>query len=231
MDFSAYILDSLLPANMCGDNGTAFFGSMGDEKNDLQLRTTQSVLLRFPTKTHPTALPNCGVERQIERGPEESDESYATRLESGFDLWKWSGTDRGILTAMDTSGVPAPLDILPGEDWPSDWKQDGLCWVVSGREWDPLDTSHWAKFFVLVSANSIAGANAGTWASGVQPVWQTQIRKWKDAQATCPAVYVISSPQDWANIWAPTGFWGDGDEGDWEDGSQYPVTAIDIGES
>lgn len=225
-----YITESLAPGFLQGPNGRAFLEALGEEKDELKSQWLDAVKLRYPSKADPSSYPLHMQRRGLDIMPGETNDQILSRILDAFNLWEWSGTDRGVLTALGTAGVPVNLDTLPGGVWPTDWKPSGCAWIIDNSEWDPADTTHWAKFYILICSVPIT-ADPYAWSALYSPFWIQQIRKWKDAQATCPSVFVITNPVGWADIWAPTGFWDDDDEGNWsDDADAYPIGKIDIGE-
>lgn len=80
-------------------------GAMPDVLNEW---VRQGVRARMPGAGTPTALPFLGADRQIERGPEESDESYAARIRRAFDSWRIAGSPFELLAQLRAFFLPSP---------------------------------------------------------------------------------------------------------------------------
>lgn len=71
----------------------------------------EGVKARMPGVGSADALPLIGADRQIERGPTESEESYAARLSGAFDTWRVMGNPRPLLEQLRAYFLPSPPPI------------------------------------------------------------------------------------------------------------------------
>jgi hypothetical protein len=88
-------------------------GLVLDATND-QIR--EGVRARMPGEGTPDALPFIGNDRQIDRGPRESADSYAARLREAFDTWRAAGSARAMLGQLRAyflgTASPPPIRIV-----------------------------------------------------------------------------------------------------------------------
>lgn len=71
----------------------------------------EGIKARMPGVGTPEALPRIGNDRQIDRGPSESDESYAARLSAAFDTWRVAGNPAPLLEQLRAYFLPTPPPI------------------------------------------------------------------------------------------------------------------------
>lgn len=93
-------LFEMSPPWLRDDVGGTILKAFGTVLDALSDRTRQGVKLRFPEVGSPTALGYTGTDRDIERGPTQSDEGYAIQLRQAFDTWRNAGGGRTILTQL-----------------------------------------------------------------------------------------------------------------------------------
>jgi hypothetical protein len=106
-------------------------GAAYDAQRD---RILQGVLARFPTAgqldTDPTsstfgqlltaptdALDEIGADRELRRGPGESDAAYAARLLAAWDIWPFAGSHYGVLRALKIAGYVGAITLQDNGRW------------------------------------------------------------------------------------------------------------------
>lgn len=80
---------------------------LGDQKDDFEVYTRESVQARFISVASPDILEKIGGERQLPRGPIETVASYRARLIAAFETWVFAGTSLGLLRALHYQGYTA----------------------------------------------------------------------------------------------------------------------------
>jgi len=95
---------ALAPSWLRGRTGEAWLRAEGDAKDAFMQRARYGVRARFISVAPSDALPAIGEERQLARGPTDTDATYAARLVAAWDLWLWAGTPTGILRALGVLG-------------------------------------------------------------------------------------------------------------------------------
>ncbi len=74
---------------------------------------TEGIQAAFPGVGTPDALGHIGNDRQIDRGPNESDDDYAARLSASFDTWRGAGNAFTILPELAAFFSPStPTRVL-----------------------------------------------------------------------------------------------------------------------
>lgn len=96
----------LLPPWLKDDDSLALARGFGDVKDAITRRLQDAILNRFPTYASPEGLALIGAERQIPRGPTDTDAVYAARLVAAWQLWPFAGTATGLLRALHYAGYP-----------------------------------------------------------------------------------------------------------------------------
>lgn len=81
------------------------FGGLEDAFADQVRASIKSKILKSGFVT-PDALAQLGVERQIPRGPFDSDLVYELRLWNAWNTWPFAGSAFGLLTALSEAGYP-----------------------------------------------------------------------------------------------------------------------------
>jgi hypothetical protein len=91
--------------------GRAVLGELGGVIDDAIDRAKQAVKARFPLVTPSDGLEPIGSERMLDRGPTESDLSFATRCHRAWELWARAGTPLGLLLALHYGGFPGGVIV------------------------------------------------------------------------------------------------------------------------
>ncbi len=247
------LLEWSTPPWLLGTWGRRWVTSVGSVLDPFVTRAKEATKTRFVLLAPSDALPLIGVERAIERGLDEADARYRSRLHAAWLTWKWSGTVYGMLMSLDAHGLEAgPVGAFdPWGEWPTDWPVESHVWYTETTDWAPDDppygtSADWWRFWFLINAyaeaitTDLLWNSPGTWDDGgvwdlgtwdgailtSQSVetWRQQIRKWKTAGTTCHSMYFITSSGGWADIWGPFGAWDGLDEGVWNGNvSEIPV--------
>lgn len=201
----------LAPPWFQGPFGAALLRQFGAAKDDLRDRTTQAVRARFPTLAPSDAQDLIGRERQIARGPGESNALYGERLRHAWEAWGLAGSWLGLLRILRASGY----DNIVGVQWNGRYAQlDGSDNLVLGdlgvcQTRDPphpgwvfdVAETFWSRFMLVVPTST----PIFTTPSG-QATLNQIVRLWKPAVATFMGTVIINSGRIWG--W-PVQTWGD----------------------
>jgi hypothetical protein len=90
----------LSPTWLLQPMGKSLEGALGDMKDGLTDRSKLAVFARLPALSPPDGLSSIGFERQILRGPTESDAAFSARLISAWSTWPYAATPFGLLLAL-----------------------------------------------------------------------------------------------------------------------------------
>ena len=102
--------------------GKAFLAAHGVVLDDLVDRVKQAVKVRFPGLAPSDALGPLANERLLDRGPSETNESFATRLQKAWNVWPFVGTATGLLIALHFAGFTDAVLV----------QQNGLAYKITG---------------------------------------------------------------------------------------------------
>jgi hypothetical protein len=117
-------LRAITPAWLSRPKGAAWLRAMGDEKDTTVARAKDAVKQRFFELADRDAQALGGQERQIVRGPLETNATYGERLVGAWDAWSWAGTAKGLLEAMKGAGLPlAVIETYGGLQY---WLEDSV---------------------------------------------------------------------------------------------------------
>ena len=211
--FVQWAEEALSPPWLQRQWGTAWMDAFAEEKDAVQSWMAWGVQARFASLAPSDALPLISQNRQIEIRVGESEADFRERLQLPFSTWKWSGTDRGVLAALGGTGwtVTFGAGFSP---WPLVLPVSGNVWMFAASNWSPEDADvSWASRFWFLCDGNAQGITVPT--DDQVDMWKRVIRKWKSAETTCPALYIVTSAGGWADAWGSTGSWGDADEGVW----------------
>jgi hypothetical protein len=227
--FVEYATEVLSPPRLRGPWGTKWVTAFAAEYDWLKKRLTQGVLARYPRFCPADGLALIGWERQIQRAPGESNESYATRLGAAWETWEWSGTGPGILAGIASCGIATPT-WGAGPEWPDGWETgDGYVWLLPLRCFltpPSGSSSDFARFWVVVDHYALLGAPhvrgeagfvRGPWgargtllAPGQWQAMKKAIRKWRGAGETCIEAVFCVTDNGVGDLRAPLWRRGDG---------------------
>jgi hypothetical protein len=114
-------LQSLQSKWLQGQQSQVYFGALGGTLDDQNSLLKQAVKCRFPTVAPSDALAAIGDERQLDRGPAETDPGYALRTRAAWNQWPFAGTWPGLLTALHYAGFSGGVIV----------QQNGLYYTYS----------------------------------------------------------------------------------------------------
>lgn len=182
----------LSPPWLQAERGAAFQDALGSVQDELIEAAKTAALVGHPEHAPADALGLIGDERQVERGPDDSDESYRERLRIAYETWRWAGTRRGLLTALNESAGLSTVDVITNRDW-QPAPPDG-------------DTAKWARFHLVIAQPHVFDDD-GLWADDSywfddDGLWGTTaseadvarihrlISAWKPGNARCLGIVV-----------------------------------------
>ncbi|MGW8285744.1 MAG: hypothetical protein ACWGPR_08500 [Candidatus Deferrimicrobiaceae bacterium] len=196
----------VMPPWLAGPVGQRYIGTccsltnhIGLEGDTLALRAAQ---LTNPDQP-PDAISRLGAERQLDRGPTETDAQYKARLNDAWTAWEYAGAAYSITSQLALIGLTA--EVKQNTDW--DW--DG-------------NTAAWARFWVVVTSHpwttSWQWGDGSVWGGGqtwgstasIQEVQTVQsiVAQWKPAHCFCDKIIIVVNSSQWA-IEQPDGTWDD----------------------
>jgi hypothetical protein len=169
----------IVPDWLRGENGAAFLYSIGLQLDGLTDALVAGVQLRFPGRYSEESLPLLGRQRRIRRGPDETSEAYATRLNRWLDDHKFRGGPYALLEQLrafwgDT--FDAELVYYSGRRFSmavgGSISRDDIEWTFDAN------AAKWARWWLFIHwPESIAGDGAwddpGTWDDG--GVWDSTL--------------------------------------------------------
>lgn len=208
-------LFELSPPWLRADVGGTILRAFGMVLDALTDRVNQGVKLRFPIIGSPTALGYTGADRNIERGPTQSDGGYALQLQAAFDTWANAGSARTLLAqlrfffapgngpAMRTvsaqavwhemnpsTGVVTKTDKALASNW--NWG-DGK-WY---RAWAIVDaTGLWTLDYYEAAHTSVWG-DGGLWGCDMAPgdaqYFKLVVEKWRPKNVFAQLVLIFDA--------------------------------------
>lgn len=177
-------------------------------------RVREGVRLRFPGYGSPTALGYIGNDRNIERGPSQTDDGYTVQLQKAFDTWRNAGGARTILSQLRYYFAPdigPPMRLVSNSAvWHEINTSTGVTTkYVVGTNWDwDGDATKWWRGFVILDGTGLwtldRWGDPGDWGDG--GVWGSNmsygeavsllniVKKWKPANVYVPAFIVTFDP-------------------------------------
>lgn len=191
----------LAPTWLRGDWGGALVEMLGftfDSIEEADYEAGAAGLLDAPTFPA-DALPLIGNERQIERYPSESDDTYKARVKGAWVAWPQAGTKGGELSQLGDGAFTADIKEM------RDWNWDG-------------DAANWSRFWVIITDHGWSRTHWGDgrkWGEGVWGCTASQaeaqtliriVRKWKPAHVVA-IIVVVMDDVAWA-AGQPDGTWG-----------------------
>lgn len=218
------------PPWLQGSNGGAIIAEYGGAKDDVLDRARLGVLARFPgkitretdapdTESPSDALDHTGADRQLPRGPAETDPTYATRLLAGWDDLALLGGPYGLLNALKVMGYVGANIIQDNGRY---WYLTGSVlttgtlmtmatrgragWQFSCLGGHDVSGDLWSRFALLfeTDAANLSGA-AG------QAILNAIVQRWRPAMTTFVGTDVVLIGRVWG--WPTTGTWGSGNWG------------------
>lgn len=211
-DFSTS-LRNIAVAWLKGPNGNALLTSVTTLLNGVSGWAVQGVRARYPSTAPPDALGYIGNDRNLERGPAQTDEGYSVQLRRAFDTWRVAGNASTVLrqlAAYFTGIAQPPLRLVADRaTWHEyNWSTDVVTKTKVGTNWtwDSLTGTRWFRGWVIIDSTSGPwtrrkwgvgggkwGSSGATWGSSathdeVQSIFRI-VKKWKPAHVH--AIYVI----------------------------------------
>lgn len=196
---------AISPTSLQGPNGQRLMFTLAIEYDALADSAGYAVRFRFPSLAPDDALPYLALDRQIDRGPNESRASYVQRLIEWLDLWRTAGSQRAILNALSAYLLPGSYtvetvnDSLPvqnvttwdvsigGADPPTHYQTTPFNWTwdalfVRGRSWVIIYAGPWAQTPLIggfkLGDGTVLGFNATV---NDAPSIRAEVKKWKSA--------------------------------------------------
>jgi hypothetical protein len=229
----------ITPGWLQGFVGSRYLTMMLVTLDSLWEKTRQSTRARFPTVAPPDALPFIGNDRLIDRGFQETADSYRVRLLSWLVQWKLAGHAFAVLNGVagwvTPTAIPTKAVTNSGFWWlraadgtltfhpssPSNWNWDGgaqwwRAWVILYVDgiWtraDPLGTP--AR--TLGDGRTLGSSATRAQIDGLR----AQVRKWKTQNSVVPFIIFAFDP-GFAPDGSPAGTAGLAD-GTWGHWSKY----------
>lgn len=189
----------------------------------------EGIKARMPGVGTPEALPYIGNDRQIDRGPSETDASYIERLRGAFDTWRTAGNVRTLLeqlrfyfypadllsilavsnrgvwhaiepvTGVVTKQVPAANNWVWDEHEPTRWWRGWIVIDVTGGKWVPWQVG---------TSGKVIGDPTLTIGSTATPQEVASVRKivlkWKPAHVHAMHIVLHMAPA-WIDTTAAPG--------------------------
>lgn len=193
-------------------NGAGFMRSFRTVLDALVARTVESVKLPMPGEGSPTALGYVGNDRNIERGPNQTDDGYVAQLRMAFDTWRNAGGARTLLTQLRAYFAPSngpPMRLVSNR---ATWHEiDPVTGVVTKTidgtnwDWDGL-TDRWWRGWPIIDVTGLWELRLwgdGIWGDGVWGSTMTEsevisiraiVAKWKPANVYVPNVILVFDP-------------------------------------
>lgn len=173
----------------------------------------EGVKASMPGVGTPSALYLCGRDMQVDRGPNETDAHYATRLQSAVDTWATAGNAGTLLKQIGayfspSTAVPVRLvsdraiwqeinlttNVVTQTNVATNWNWDGT--VKWWRGWLIIDSSS-GPWTVDLWNQTATWGDGGSWGSSATPgevaAIQGVISKWKPANVTAQVIVTFSS--------------------------------------
>lgn len=206
--YREYAVD-LAPPWLLQPQGQAYLRALGDTRDDITQRLKEGVKARFIDTAAPDALSAIGADRELERGPSDSDTTYAARLKGAWDVWQWAGTPTGVLNALWDAGYPNVVLVTPRRTHTLDGSRQLVAATLATPRVFPPGAGFWNTFLVwfptpFVSSWVISGvpASGSAEADGVRRL----VNRWKPAHAIVVGYIATVS----GHFWGQPGIkWGD----------------------
>lgn len=211
-DFSTS-LRAIAVAWLKGPTADALLTSPTTVLNALAGWAVQGVRAKFPDLAPPDALGYIGNDRNLERGPAQTDAGYAVQLRRAFDTWRVAGNASTVLrqlAAYFAGAATPPLRVVSDSAiWHEyDWPTNGVTKTKVGTnwQWDGLTGTRWWRGWVIINSTSgpwtrhLWGSGGDRWGSSGR-TWGSSatrsevesiiriVKKWKPAHVH--AIYVI----------------------------------------
>lgn len=197
MSYRDYIVQRLASGWLQGPKNRAWLRASGDLKDSLVDRAKVAVKARFFKLAPADALQRGGAERQLERAPGDTNATFAARLVDAWDLWRFAGVAKGLLTALRDLGYSnAIVSIVNGLAYTLDGAGELVRTQLPAGSWACDATpAFWSKFVVVLPANPW-GEDPADDDPRIELLRRT-VRRWKSAHSTCADIAVINAGRTW----------------------------------
>lgn len=187
MNFAEYAV-ATAPPWLQGPEGQKLLKVLGRSLDDVLSEYKEAVKVRLTTGPD-DALPHHGEARRIQRGPADSVDQYRQKLTGAWETWRWSGTDKGVETAL--AHIDLDAVVVDNNDWfPGPPDGDADWW---SRIWIVVFADRWAAWQVG-DGHTIgeSGLTVGSTASAaeVESVKSAAISR-KASHALCVNVVIV----------------------------------------
>ena len=160
-------LPAISPPWLRGPRGEAFLAGLGEQLDAEAIRIIEARDVRYPLLAPVDALPRLAWERRMERYPGEIEAAHRNRLARAHEVWRWAGTEPGVLTLAETAGFAyAAVWTLRNED-PARWAEVDV--FLDGR---PLQSGEGPALYRTFRAFMPAHARLRGLYLGVLEIWQ-----------------------------------------------------------
>jgi hypothetical protein len=229
--------------------GSRLLYSIGVSIDALIEATTLGIKARFPGHAPSDALPYIGRERQIRRGIDEPDESYAQRLTQWVDDRRMRGCAQATMRQLQgyMAGHAVPVSIVNPH---GAWHSLSAAAVSSYHHQDPTNwdwdgnAAAWSRYWVILYPPADLWTDDGTWDDpGTWDdggTWDTTatpeqvatvraiVAEWNPPHAMCAGILIALNGADYSPLGSGAGFPA-GDWGTWGhlDGTHYEAVRAD----
>ncbi len=111
MSYVTWFQNLNIPWLTGGPNAQKYWAAIGSVFDDQVANLKAAVKCRFPTLAPSDALGFLGDERQLDRGPQETDPGYALRVRGAWETCPRAGTPAGLLLALYYGGFPGAVVV------------------------------------------------------------------------------------------------------------------------
>lgn len=203
-----YAVD-LSPPWLLQPQGQVFMRALGDVRDAITQHLKNGVQARFSSSAAPDALSAQGNDREIERGPTDTDQGYAARLKGAWDTWEFAGTPTGVLSALFDAGYTNVVLVTTRQTHTFNSSRQLVSTTLSTPRAFSPGAPFWNAFLVwfpvpFITSWQISGvpASGSAEADGVRRL----VNRWKPAHAIVTG-YIATVT---GNFWGQPGLkWGD----------------------
>ncbi|MDB4929450.1 MAG: hypothetical protein JWM10_1934 [Myxococcaceae bacterium] len=204
---------ALYPTALSDPYGRAWGASQGTMKDRVVTLAVDAVDAGLVLRAPADALPLLGADVALDQLPDETTDSYRTRIAGAWETWRWAGTETALRLVATQLGAD-PVVIVTAHTWPMGRPDLWARWWLLVRDVDlphtpapedPWGTGTWG--------------DGGTWGSTVPPEGVAQVQR---------AFRKFTNARDagWVRIaFGDTDYWGDPDgtfaHGTWGDSAPF----------
>lgn len=211
--YRQYALDAA-PPWLLNPDGESFLRAIGDVRDGVVQQLKAGVKARFPLEAAPDALTAIGGERELPRGPTDTDATYAQRLVGAWETWSWAGTPTGVLNALWDAGYTNVVLLTQRRTHTFDAGRNLITTTLTPARGFGLGPSFWNTFLVWFPTPFIAAWSGGVPASGSAEAdfVRSLVNRWKPAHAHVAGYVATVTGHFWGEpglLWGDTGLdWG-----------------------